>query len=159
MKIAFTGHRPNKLGGYDDFKNFRYKIMTQIDEYIWSINKLFIISGMALGVDQWVAEYAIDKEIPFDAYIPFLGQEITWPKESQIKYNKILSCAEHIVTCSDPGYSSWKMQKRNEKMVDDCDELIAVWDGSCGGTKNCVEYAKKVGKPIVRIIPPKLVNN
>lgn len=38
-------------------------------------------------------------------------------------------------------------------MVDRCDRLIAVWDGSNGGTGNCVKYAKEVGKPIVVINP------
>jgi uncharacterized phage-like protein YoqJ len=43
------------------------------------------------------------------------------------------------------------MQIRNEWMVDRCDKLIAVWDGSKGGTGNCVDYAKSVNKDIFRI--------
>ena len=45
------------------------------------------------------------------------------------------------------------MQKRNEYMVDLADRVIAVWDGSKGGTANCVKYAEKVGKEIIRIEP------
>lgn len=29
------------------------------------------------------------------------------------------------------------MQKRNEYMVDLADKVVAVWDGSKGGTDNC----------------------
>ena len=36
------------------------------------------------------------------------------------------------------------MPTRNEYMVDLADKIIAVWDGSNGGTANCVKYAEKV---------------
>jgi len=38
-------------------------------------------------------------------------------------------------------------------MVDNCDKLVAVWDGTKGGTSHCVGYAKKQGKEIIRINP------
>jgi uncharacterized phage-like protein YoqJ len=45
------------------------------------------------------------------------------------------------------------MQIRNEWMVDRADQVIAIWDGTSGGTANCVEYATKMNKPILRIDP------
>jgi len=48
------------------------------------------------------------------------------------------------------------MQKRNEYMVDNADIVIAVWDGTKGGTCNCVRYAKKLGKDIVIINPKEI---
>ena len=54
---------------------------------------------------------------------------------------------------SDEEYKPWLMQKRNEYMVDLADKVIAVWDGSKGGTGNCVRYAEKCGKEIIRIVP------
>jgi uncharacterized phage-like protein YoqJ len=39
------------------------------------------------------------------------------------------------------------MQRRNEWMVDRADKLVALWDGSWGGTFNCIEYARKKGVP------------
>jgi O-acetyl-ADP-ribose deacetylase (regulator of RNase III) len=41
-------------------------------------------------------------------------------------------------------------QRRNERMVDLSDMVVAFWDGSSGGTGNCVRYAQKVGKKMVR---------
>lgn len=35
-----------------------------------------------------------------------------------------------------------------EWMVDHCDEVIACWDGSSKGTKQCLDYAEKMGKVI-----------
>lgn len=50
--------------------------------------------------------------------------------------------AAEVVVVSDGEYAVWKMQTRNEAMVDAADELWALWDGSSGGTKNCIDYAK-----------------
>jgi len=38
-------------------------------------------------------------------------------------------------------------------MVDHSDVLMAMWDGSSGGTKNCYKYAKDKNKRIIRIDP------
>lgn len=45
------------------------------------------------------------------------------------------------------------MQNRNKKMVDACDKLIAIFDGTNGGTANCVNYAKYINKEIIIINP------
>jgi uncharacterized phage-like protein YoqJ len=150
MKIAFTGHRPNKLGGYDPKTNKYEWFINTLHSFIKQIKETNIefISGMALGIDQWAAEYAIHQGIPFHAYIPFEGQEKMWPESSKNTFRKILSKAASVKYICDPGYAPYKMQKRNEAMVDDCDLLIAVWDGSKGGTYNCVKYAEKIGKEI-----------
>jgi len=46
------------------------------------------------------------------------------------------------------------MNDRNEWMVDNSDYVIAVHDGSKGGTYNCIQYAKKNSKEITTL-PPK----
>ena len=38
-------------------------------------------------------------------------------------------------------------QERNQKIVDHCDILLAVWDGKSHGTGNTLAYARKVDKP------------
>lgn len=48
------------------------------------------------------------------------------------------------------GYSPAKMQVRNMWMVEYSDAVLALWDGTTGGTGNCVEYARRVNK---RLIP------
>jgi len=37
---------------------------------------------------------------------------------------------------------------RNKKIIDNCDRLIAFWDGKSPGTKNSIELAEKAGKPV-----------
>jgi len=144
MIVAFTGHRPNKLGGYNLPNPTYIHVCQQIDKQLRELNPKKVISGMALGVDQWAAYIAIKLGIPFIAAIPFEGQEKKWPDSSQKTYNRLLSKAYDIVYVSSPGYSAHKMQVRNQWMVDQCDTLIAIYDGSKGGTGNCVEYAQSL---------------
>ena len=153
MIVAFTGHRPNKLGGYKT-PNPTYNWVTfRLDEELRLLKPDYAISGMALGVDQWAAQVCVDLKIPFLAAVPFAGQESMWPLQSQRHYHNLLKKAFQTVVVSQGGYAAVKMQKRNEYMVDQCGVLIAVWDGSPGGTGNCVKYAQKRFKRIVRIQP------
>ena len=153
MIVAFTGHRPDKLGGYKLPNDTYIKVCRDIDWLLKELNPEKVISGMALGVDQWAANIAYKLGIPFIAAIPFEGQELAWPEASQKTYRILRKLASEEVIVSQGGYSADKMQVRNIWMVDNCDSLIAVWDGSKGGTGNCVEYAKSVDRKIYQIDP------
>jgi len=153
MIVAFTGHRPNKLGGYKLPNPTYLHVCQQIDKTLRELKPDKVISGMALGVDSWAANIAHKLGIPFIAAIPFEGQEKAWPQASQNTYHVLLKLASEIVIVCPGGYAVNKMQTRNVWMTDRCDKLIAIWDGTSGGTGNCVEYAKSIGKEIIRINP------
>jgi len=155
MKIAVTGHRPHKLGNdYAGTSELIYNIKYEIEQIFDTYIPTHLITGMALGIDTVFALLAIQHEIPFTAAIPFIGQEKMWPAQSQENYRKIIShplCEKVII--SEGGYTAYKMQVRNEWMVNRCDILIAVWDGTEGGTANCVKYAMTRPCSIIRINP------
>lgn len=153
MIVAFTGHRPDKLGGYKLPNPIYTKVCQRIDRALGDLQPEKVISGMALGVDQWAAYIALKKKIPFIAAVPFEGQENAWPFQSQHLYRILLRNAHEKVIVSPGGYSADKMQIRNIWMVDHCDKLIAIWDGTKGGTGNCIEYAKSINKNILYINP------
>ena len=153
MIIAFSGHRPNKLGGFKVPNPTYNYICQEIEKTLLELKPEKIISGMALGVDQWAANVAIKLGIPFLAAVPFEGQERAWPEASQKVFHKLLDKAAEVVIVSEGGYAAHKMQTRNIWMVDHCDKLIAVWDGTPGGTGNCVNYAISKDKEIIRINP------
>lgn len=174
MKIAITGHRPNKLGNDYDLKSvlimqIKKIILEFIHQDRFDNEQIEFIIGMALGIDTLFARIAIEYNIPFIAAVPFRGQESVWPNKSKVEYYNILKKAHSIYLCDeqrseiasyfnvynikDIHYSAEKMQIRNKWMVDNCDILIAVWDLSSGGTKNCVMYAKSINKEIFHIIP------
>lgn len=168
MKIAITGHRPNKLG--NDYNltsplilSIKQQIIDTLDEQKFKggvdINNLTLITGMALGIDTLFAKIAIENNIPFIAAIPCAGQSSMWPAKSKQIYQDIVNhplCTKEWI--STLPYSPQLMQQRNKWMVDNCDLLIAVWDGTSGGTANCIKYANSINREIVRINPSILVN-
>lgn len=156
MIVSFTGHRPPKLGGYNT-PNPTYEFITnELRRVLKELSPKQAITGMALGVDQWAAEICIDLKIPFVAAVPFRGQELYWPEDSRKKYLDLLAHAERVECINQGGYASWKMQTRNQWMVNNSDLLIAVFDGTPGGTKNCFDYAETEKKKIIRINPADL---
>jgi uncharacterized phage-like protein YoqJ len=158
LYIAVTGHRPDKLGGYNESNPIAVAVKRHMKEYLGKFNpeETMVISGMALGVDQWWAETAIELGIPFIAAIPFFDMEHQWPQSSKDRFNRILKCASDVTYICKPGYEAWKMQERNKWMVNYCDELVAYWNGSAGGTANCVQYAQQIGK-IATIFDPRML--
>lgn len=148
MIVAVTGHRPSKFEVYG--LEWAEKITKT-----WLINNLAVlqprkvITGMAVGVDTWMAETCVDLGIPFVAAVPFRGQEALWPAPVQENYHRLLEKAEQVVVVSSGGYSPAKLHARNRWMVDHAHRLLCVWDGSTGGTKACRDYALKVGCPII----------
>jgi len=148
--FAGTGHRPPKLGGYGpDAENAR------VDFAIWALKKHkpeSIITGMALGWDMALAEAALLSDIPYAAYIPFEGQEKTWPAKSQTLYRNLLARAERINVVSKGGFTPVAMALRNGAMVEDADTMLALWDGERdGGTAQCIGQARAHKRPIINL--------
>lgn len=151
--VAATGHRPDKIGGYDFDAPQRQWVRLMIRQTLCELRPQYCISGMALGVDQDFAFVCVELQIPFVAAVPFIGQELSWPKASREHYRELLKYAYCTYVVTGGGYSSRKMDLRNRWMVDNCDVLVSVWDGSKGGTGNCVEYANQVQREMFRIDP------
>lgn len=145
-----TGHRPDKLGGFSPstFDRLVKFATTQLDI---PIRPHGMIVGMALGWDQAVAVACIEIGIPVHAYIPFKGQETMWPNDARELYDAILAGCERVKVVCEGGFAGWKMQRRNEAMVDDSQLVLALWNGSNGGTANCVEYAKHWDKTMKNV--------
>lgn len=146
MIISATGHRPNNLGGYSPQAFSR--LVQVARTYLLEKSPTGVISGLALGWDQAWAMAALELAIPVHAAIPFEGQEGQWPASSQFLCAGIVAKCASVTFVCEPGYAAWKMQKRNEWMVKRCPRVAALWDGSAGGTGNCVKFAETYPRPI-----------
>ena len=158
MKICVTGHRPNKIYGYDIYNKQWTELKEKFKKLLVENNCDEAITGMALGVDTVFALAVLElKEEGYDiklhCAIPCVNYTWKWIKESVDLYDKIIAKADIYKLVSDEFYKPWLMQRRNEYMVYLADKVIAVWNGSTGGTYNCVKYAEKCGKEIIRIVP------
>ena len=111
---------------------------------------------MALGFDQHMGRLCVRLDIPFIAVVPFAGFELRWPREAQLDYHALLRKAKEVVVLHDT-YRETMLQIRNEYLVDmldgPSDVLLACWDGSKGGTFNCIQYAREQNKTIDIINP------
>lgn len=162
---SFTGYRPEKLPFGNDESDFRCvklkeTLTNEIEELINSGYSEFI-TGMALGIDMICGEIVLElrkkyPHIALSAAIPCKNQERHWDYDSITRYNRILQSVNNIIFVSNTSYFNGCMQKRNRYMVDNCDLLLAVFDGQQGGTMRTVEYAKKTGRRIV-VIDPKIM--
>lgn len=151
--VGFSGHRPNKIGGFS-IPNPTYNyICQQTEKLLLEIKPDKCISGMAIGYDQYAAIICIRLNIPVIAAIPFKGQESKWNQSQKNIYHKLLSKTSEKVIVSEGEFTIEKMQIRNQYIVDNCDILIACYDGSASGTRNCIQYAKIKNKKIIYINP------
>ena len=164
IACAFTGPRPPGLYGYD-YNDCRYdkllaKLMKCIEQLIVVKGVRYFISGGALGFDT-LAFLALDKlksKYPFIKnyiFVPFKFQYKKWTANDINVYKHMLEKADYVLKVDRTEeysaglkyvdeYAGWKMQKRNEAMVDFAKYIITSWDGvSKGGTFNCLNYIKR----------------
>lgn len=181
ITASFTGHRPEELGGYD-MKNstmleLKEKLLILIENLINKKGIIRFISGGALGADQaafWCV-HILKKKYPHIKNIiavPFRNQPIKWSNEQKHWYYKMLSLADEVIFVDEltvynrdekkqtGEYSGYKMQIRNEYMVDNSDIIIAIFDGKLldtsgkirkSGTLNCIKYAIELDRFIYRL--------
>jgi uncharacterized phage-like protein YoqJ len=175
--VGFTGHRPSKTSNNYSLKHpmsikINQVLTPIIEDLIESQGITRFISGGALGFDQiafWTVQRMKVKhpEIKNILSIPFVNQPSKWTdKESLHFYNKMMEIADEIIYVDElPEYTIKgvpvghyhiaKMQKRNEHMVNNSRIMVSLYDGSTGGTGNCVNYLRKVGRVHYWINPDK----
>lgn len=174
MKIAITGHRPDKLGGYDAnnplrrhlrnrFKDILVSLVADALTFRWAKPQdIEVYVGGALGFDTDAARVCVEAAVPFIAAVPFPSQYRRWRPDDQKVYHNMLTYAKRVeyVSSVDPPESVGvnfavinMMYARNRYMVDRCDLVVAAWDGSPGGTAHCVKYAQSKGKEILVLTP------
>lgn len=166
MVLAVTGHRPGKLYGYNMLDDSYKELYELIKKIIIKEKPDKAITGMAIGVDLLFANAVIaindnnwiDKKIHLHAALPCLDQETKWPNHTINAYNELLSRCDSTKIIVNELYADAKycMHARNKYMVDNCDILLAVWDGTPGGTGSCVKYAKSVNKHTIYLNPSTL---
>lgn len=173
VHLAVTGHRPNKLGGYDIDQHEGYNQLKQlfihaIEFYVKQGLNVTGHTGMALGADTvWGLAILDMKEkypgrVHLHAEIPFLSQPNVWFNQQDKDRWQLLYDNADERTVYDPTFESFNeavrkrkagkvLNERNQGMVNNCDRLIAVYDGVStvnSGTYNTIQYAISMDKPV-----------
>lgn len=154
MIFTATGHRPPRLNlSYSDsdrafLEDFATNVIVTLQELPLQVDKF--ITGGAAGFDQAVAAACLRLGVPYDVYVPFVGQESKWPIHAQKYYDMLLSHAKYVKFVSEGGYSPYKFIKRDEAMIENCDIAVALFDGvKKGGTYQTVCYANKINREVL----------
>jgi len=149
--IAITGHRPETFAKGVEIA----AVQNQLWMWLAHVHATYITGG-ARGVDQWAAQYARHHGREYRVYLPF-PLEVTaarWQAQDRKNLERLLRGASKVTVAMER-YSVAGYHARDRAMVDDADEVLAVWDGrETGGTAATVAYAKKQQKP-VHVIDPR----
>ena len=165
-KCAFTGHRPQKFPWKYDETDIRcVKLKSILYEQVFltmenGITEYF--SGMADGADIWLSQVVlilrkINPALHLHCILPHEGQADKWDIAAQERYYRILDLADSVEYVSRTFYDGC-MIKRNHRLVESADMLLAVYNGARrSGTGATVNYARKMGREIIVIDPVTLV--
>lgn len=93
------------------------RLKQYMDNLVMQENIEEVVCGGARGADALGKQWAIERDIPIKMFIP------NWNE-----YGK----AAGII--------------RNHQMGDYADYLVAFWDGKSKGTKDMIDYMRKIGK-------------
>lgn len=160
--VCFTGHRSQKLPWKFDEQNERcVKMKEQLKtEIVCAIKKGFttFITGMALGFDTICAEMILDlknqyPKIKLYGAIPCRCQEKPWKENDKLRYKKLLKQLDGIRCIYEEYNGAECMLERNRYMVDKSSLVITLFDGTNGGTKKTLDYAKMCGVETIIIRP------
>ena len=156
---CFTGHRPAKLPWHYQESDPQCLALKRriaaVLEVLYQNEYRHFICGMALGCDHYFCECALalrtsHPDITVEAAVPCPEQASRWSQEQQTRYARLLDACD-FQTMVSPQYTPFCMQKRDRYMVDRASLLVAVFDGSSGGTQYTIAYALQKGLSIVDI--------
>lgn len=150
-RIAISGHRglnAHTVGLVDQ------AIRERLSKYPASVTGL---SCLADGADQIFARAVIDLGGTLEVVIPAEEYRSGLPAETHAEYDELLACAVAVHRLPFTVSSSESHMVASKLIVDEADELYAVWDGrparGYGGTADVVAYARDHDTP-VEIIGP-----
>ncbi len=168
IRIGVTGHRDLK-----DSELIRRSIREALNEIENLINNLrynceytfSILSPLAEGADRLVAEEILkwpgkkgDFKPILEAVLPFPETEYMLDFKTEVSkraFKDLLDQAKSVKVLTQIGPRNAAYEKVGRYIVNGCDLLIAIWDGSpgkgIGGTDDIVDYALKRKRYIIWI--------
>jgi hypothetical protein len=167
LRVGVTGHRPDKLEDMDS--EILNQKLTEIFEQLKTIVQkakdkahdafadhsplLYLISPLADGADQIVADKATEEGFELQCPLPFFTQDGT--NEKQQPYGKHLQDAIVFQLDGSSENSAEAYEAAGRMVLQHSDVLIAIWDMNdprgTGGTGQIVKEALKSWIPIIWI--------
>lgn len=166
--VAFTGHRPKSLCGYDPaaYRDFTAWLAGFIKYICTNYGVHTFYSGGAQGFDQ-LAFFAVDLvkrrfslDIKNNVILPCKDYSSKWLEEglfSKADFSLMLEKADSVQYAGD-FFTYGNLRLRNHMMVNNSDTLVALYNGddwvlpdTKSGTAECMRYAEQSGIKIIQI--------
>lgn len=158
ITCCFTGHRPQSLPwGFNEQDERCLKMKEQLKMEIKNAIEngyTTFISGMALGFDMICAETVLElkksyPQIKLIGAIPCKTQDKLWKEKDKQRYRALLAQLDGIRCIYDDYIGPECMLERNHFMINNSSLVIALFNGTSGGTKKTLDYAKINGLKVV----------
>jgi len=148
LSVAVTGHQPPMLGGYGRDVASRLKALAAA--WLSVARPREVVSGMAAGWDEAVAEAAIDLGIPLVAALAFKDQCAQWPQDALERHKRLLMRASETYVYSEgKAHGCWT--RRDRWVIERGDVVLALWSGVDSGTGRAVKAAANLGRPVFNV--------
>jgi hypothetical protein len=150
MILGITGHQ--RLSISEGWVNIRSDLRALLQA---APTPLVGLSSLAVGADQVFAEELLSCQGELRVVLPFQSYETRLLASARSNFRILLAAAEATITLSGAVSDEEAYLLAGRYVVDNCDELVAIWDGrpakGLGGTADIVAYARQNGVR-VRII-------
>jgi uncharacterized phage-like protein YoqJ len=146
---CFTGHRPNKLPwGENEYDPRCVAVKEWLDDAVeqaYQDGYRHFLCGMALGCDLYFCEAVLrlrerHEDVILEAAIPCPQQADRWSAAQQERYRRLCALCD-LETVVQPFYDRSCMLRRDKYMVSRSSRIIAVFNGTSGGTMHTLLYA------------------
>ncbi|ARP71352.1 hypothetical protein LK07_17995 [Streptomyces pluripotens] len=152
MRLGITGHR-----GLPEAVERQVRALLTETVGGYASADLVGLSCLADGPDSWFAQTILDHGGQLEAVLPAEQYRADLPDWHHPTFDALLARAGRTHRTGLDSSGSDAHMAGSELLVDQADELLAVWDGlparGYGGTADVVAYARQKGVP-VRIIWP-----
>jgi len=153
--VGFTGHR--QLADAAGVDSAITEVLEELQRE--APGEWIAMSSAAAGADLIFVRAALDLGLGWEAVLPLplVDFERDFPPEEWKDVKTLLGRAEHLEVAAEPGSREEAYLTGGFEIVNNCDVLLAVWDGlparGKGGTADVVAYARAMNRPGSSSIP------
>ena len=151
-RIGVTGHQGLPTDAIEEITERVAGILRELEP------PLVGYSSLAEGADQLVAQLILDAGGQLHVVIPSKDYDTTFSGPPKHEYERLLSAASATTDLSFPEPSEEAYDAAGKWVAEQCNVLIAVWDGlparGLGGTADAVAHARALGRDVRIVWPP-----
>ena len=150
--VGVTGHQSIPPGARDHVVDGVRSILRRLE------SPLDGVTSLAAGADQLVAAELLRSGGRLHVILPSCDYERTFAGEEALaSFRSLLAAADSVTRLDYAQPSEEAFLAAGKRVVDDCQLLIAVWDGELAGgigwTADVVRYARDVGRAVSVVWP------